>query len=61
VIVQSARVANETLPGPVKDPRVAAVLSSPLVAEARRFATRVRCWCTARATAACGWPPQWTT
>jgi alpha,alpha-trehalose phosphorylase len=36
VIVQSALVANEAVPGPVKDPRVAGVLRSPLVAEARR-------------------------
>jgi len=36
VILQSDLVANEALPGPVKDPRVAAVLRSPLVAEARR-------------------------
>ncbi|GAA4462248.1 glycoside hydrolase family 65 protein [Phytohabitans houttuyneae] len=34
VIVQSELVANETLPGPVKDPRVAAVLAAPLMAEA---------------------------
>jgi alpha,alpha-trehalose phosphorylase len=36
VIVQSSLVANEALPGPARDPRVAAVLRSPLVAEARR-------------------------
>ncbi|MEV4703030.1 glycosyl hydrolase family 65 protein [Actinoplanes sp. NPDC049316] len=34
VIVQSELVANETMPGPVKDPRVAAVLKAPLVAQA---------------------------
>ncbi|GLY08726.1 glycoside hydrolase family 65 protein [Actinoplanes sp. NBRC 101535] len=33
VIVQSELVANESLPGPLKDPRVSAVLSAPLVAE----------------------------
>ncbi|MFI5895212.1 glycoside hydrolase family 65 protein [Actinoplanes sp. NPDC051513] len=32
VIVQSELVANETLPGPLKDPRVSAVLKAPLVA-----------------------------
>jgi alpha,alpha-trehalose phosphorylase len=35
VIVQSELVANEALPGPAKDPRVAAVLRAPLAAEAR--------------------------
>jgi alpha,alpha-trehalose phosphorylase len=34
VIVQSELVANEALPGPLKDPRVSAVLKAPLVAEA---------------------------
>ncbi|MFI7542286.1 glycoside hydrolase family 65 protein [Actinoplanes sp. NPDC049599] len=34
VIVQSELVANEALPGPLKDPRVSAVLRAPLVAEA---------------------------
>ncbi|WP_164842720.1 glycoside hydrolase family 65 protein, partial [Actinoplanes solisilvae] len=33
VIVQSELVANETLPGPMRDPRVSAVLRAPLVAE----------------------------
>ena len=33
VIVQSELVANEALPGPLKDPRVSAVLAAPLVAE----------------------------
>lgn len=33
VIVQSELVANEVLPGPLKDPRVSAVLRAPLVAE----------------------------
>jgi alpha,alpha-trehalose phosphorylase len=33
VIVQSELVANESLPGPLRDPRVSAVLSAPLVAE----------------------------
>ncbi|MFI1991501.1 glycoside hydrolase family 65 protein [Actinoplanes sp. NPDC020271] len=33
VIVQSELVANEALPGPLKDPRVSAVLQAPLVAE----------------------------
>ncbi|WIM92909.1 glycosyl hydrolase family 65 protein [Actinoplanes oblitus] len=33
VIVQSELVANEALPGPLKDPRVSAVLRAPLVAE----------------------------
>jgi alpha,alpha-trehalose phosphorylase len=35
VVVQSELVANEALPGPIKDPRVAAVLRAPLAAEAR--------------------------
>src|SRR5690348_4811808 len=33
VIVQSELVANEALPGPLKDPRVSAVLGAPLVAD----------------------------
>ncbi|MEV0895384.1 glycosyl hydrolase family 65 protein [Actinoplanes sp. NPDC049802] len=33
VILQSELVANEVLPGPLKDPRVSAVLRAPLVAE----------------------------
>jgi len=33
VIVQSELVANEPLPGPLKDPRVSAVLGAPLVAD----------------------------
>ncbi|BCY09418.1 glycoside hydrolase family 65 protein [Actinoplanes sp. L3-i22] len=33
VIVQSELVANETLPGPLRDPRVSAVLRAPLIAE----------------------------
>lgn len=33
VIVQSELVANESLPGPLKDPRVSAVLRAPLVAQ----------------------------
>ncbi|MCM4084391.1 glycoside hydrolase family 65 protein [Paractinoplanes hotanensis] len=33
VIVQSELVANEALPGPMRDPRVSAVLRAPLVAE----------------------------
>jgi len=36
VILQSELVANGSLPGPLKDPRVSAVLRAPLVAEARR-------------------------
>jgi alpha,alpha-trehalose phosphorylase len=36
VIVQSELVANEALPGPLKDPRVSAVLKAPLVGEACR-------------------------
>jgi alpha,alpha-trehalose phosphorylase len=35
VIVQSELMANEVLPGPLKDPRVSAVLEAPLAAEAR--------------------------
>ncbi|MEV4347505.1 glycosyl hydrolase family 65 protein [Actinoplanes sp. NPDC049596] len=36
VILQSELVTNEALPGPLKDPRVSAVLRAPLVAELSR-------------------------
>ena len=39
VIIQSELVANEALPGPLKDPRVSAVLRTPLVAETHHAGT----------------------
>ena len=62
VVVQSELVANERLPRAGGDPRAAAALDSPLVAEEHFARGHARCaWCTGPPAADCGWRPPPTT
>ena len=63
IVVQSELVANERVPDPAGDPRVAAALDCAARSRGpRRRRRRGSCWSTApRRSRLCGWRPAWTT
>ena len=61
VVVQSELVTNEAAPPASPDPRVAAVLDSPLSSEEFFHLTPASCSSTPRAGASCALPRRWIT